>query len=255
MFDPPCLWCGGRPANSLEHILPEALGCPPEFVLKEGVCRNCNNKKLANLDRALLKPFELLTVVRGIRRKKGKAPTIDNFSTVSSTHGQDGPQLFINRGKVPIQPHFGKKLGPTSKKDEFTGFAVKHLGSGKAEITIEQKMFFDRAAVRGLFKIALETMAYFHGLEVVMDAAFDQIRDFVIQDKGEFGAVMLPGGPFDGHFGNPYSKDGRPFVVPMTILGIGFVCDFDPGFASGNEVMQACSAMKFGANRLPHQGM
>ena len=147
-----CIWCGISPANSIEHILPEALGCPEGFILSEGVCRICNSKN-GKLDRALLKPFEITTVVKGILRKRGKQPTIDGFSTVASGHDENGPILYFNREKFAVDTPLGKKLGPTSKLDEIENVEWNHLGDGKVNIKIRQKLFFDRMAVRGLFTI------------------------------------------------------------------------------------------------------
>lgn len=160
--------------------------------------------------------------------------------------------MFINREKFSVQPPIGKKLGGWSKTDPFDRISLATVESGKATITLSQQMRFERSAVRGLFKIALETIAYFHGLDAVMSAEFDPVRDYVIRNKGDFGAVLLPGGSFDGHFGNPFRKDGKPHLVPMTILQLGFICDFDPTFSSGVEIIEGTKKMRIGANRLPN---
>jgi hypothetical protein len=93
-----CIWCGGVPANSLEHIAPDALGCPADFVLTAGVCAKCNHKN-GRLDRALLVPYEIVTVIKRIPRKRGKRPTVDGFSTFSSDYDENGPVLYVNREK------------------------------------------------------------------------------------------------------------------------------------------------------------
>ena len=235
--EPACIWCGKIPARSVEHILPESLGCPVGFILATGVCQRCNNNN-GKLDLALLKPFELIAVIKGIPRKGGKPPTVDGFSTFSSTHGPDGPQLFFNREKDKVVTPTGKILGPSSKNDEITEFDVEHLGDGKGRLTINVELRFGRKAVRGLFKIALEMIAYYHGLDAVRGSKYDEVRAFIRKGKGHFSALLTNGGPFDGFFGPPHCKDDRPYVVAFTILGFGFLCDFDPGFGSGQELAE-----------------
>jgi HNH endonuclease len=254
VVEPACIWCGKIPASSVEHILPESLGCPEGLILATGVCQRCNNKN-GNLDQALLKPFELITVSKGIPRKGGKPPTIDGFSTFSSTHGPDGPQLFFNREKHKVVTPIGKILGPSSKNDEITEFDVEHLGDGKGRLTINVEFRFGRKAVRGLFKIAVEIIAYYHGLDAVRGSEYDEVRAFIRKGKGHFSALLTAGGSFDGYFGPPHCKDDRPYVVGMTILGFGFLCDFDPGFVSGQELEETAHKLGYGTSRIPHAGV
>lgn len=242
------------PARSLEHILPESLGCPKDFVLKNGVCLRCNNKN-SKLDRALLKPFELITVMKGIPRKRGRAPTIDGFSTLSSTHGPSGAEIFFNRERFSVTTPSGKRLGPASAKDEVRKFEVKHVNGNQVNVSIQMQLRFGRQAVRGLFKAALESVAYYCGLDSVSGKEFEAVRDFVQRDKGSFQILMMPGGPFDFHVDVPVSKNGRPFVVGMTILGVSFICDFDPSFAAGEELEVAAREFGYGTGRLPDTGV
>lgn len=66
-----CIWCK-RPVRktNIEHILPESLGCPPQFVLQGCVCMSCNNS-LGHVDQALLKQFEIVAFMHGVPRKGG----------------------------------------------------------------------------------------------------------------------------------------------------------------------------------------
>lgn len=246
-----CIWCESTPADSWEHIIPEALGCPPALILSSGVCRACNHAN-GRLDRALLKPFELMTVVRGIPRKKGKRPSIDGYSTISSDYRNSGLKLYINREKYAIDTPSGKKLGPTSAIDHFHDVTLEKLPGGRAKLEIKQRLQFDRKAVRGLFKIALESIALHQGAEAALDAAFDGVRRYVRYDEGNYSAVMTIGDPYDAYLSNPWSKDGRPPIIGMSILKVGFLCDFDPEFAGGMELMAAASQMGEGSFRLPN---
>jgi hypothetical protein len=50
---PPCIYCNERPADSLEHLLPAALGTFPGFIPRRGVlCSDCNHR----LGRDLIQP-------------------------------------------------------------------------------------------------------------------------------------------------------------------------------------------------------
>jgi hypothetical protein len=204
------------------------------------------------LDRALLKPFELLTVVKGIPRKKGRPPTVDGFSTVASRWAAAGPEIYMNREKFSVASPAGKRLGPTSKADAFQDFAHEPQPDGQVKISFKQRLRFDRNAVRGLFKTALESVAYFHGVEFVLDDQFDPIRSFVRHDRGDFSALLLEGGPFNSYFAPPQSKDGRPLVVGMTILSVGFICDLDPEFRNGLDLEREIAKQGLGYFRLPN---
>ena len=67
-----CIWCLNEfECLSTEHGIPEALGCPEDLVLRNVMCVNCNNA-LGTVDQALLKQFEVVTVVYGVPRKGGR---------------------------------------------------------------------------------------------------------------------------------------------------------------------------------------
>ncbi|PHR02538.1 MAG: hypothetical protein COB31_06315 [Erythrobacter sp.] len=61
-----CIWClNDFPKLSLEHGIPEALGCPPDLELRDTTCAECNNR-LGTIDQALLKSFEAISVMYGV---------------------------------------------------------------------------------------------------------------------------------------------------------------------------------------------
>lgn len=246
-----CLWCNQSPAASLEHIIPEALGCPEWFVLKAGVCGDCNNKN-GRLDRALLLPFEPITVIRGIPRKRGKPPTIDGFSTVASLHKPQGPHIFVNRDQNFVQMPNGKRLGPKSAKDPFEEFVVEKLPNGQSKIQIKQRLQFNRNAVRALFKISLEALAFNRGLDFGLSGQFDNIRQFVRYDVGEYSAILTSGEPYDIYTSIAQKSEDCPIVATICILQLGFICDFDPNFSNGIELLAAAEKLGEGAIRLPN---
>ena len=116
---------------------------------------------------------------------------------------------------------------------------------------MRQRLLFDRKAVRGLFKIALETIAYHEGIECAIQSQFDHVRKFVKDDVGNLAAVMLPGGPFDNHFTNRFTNDRGETMVPMTILAIGFICDFDTDLKNGRNIAAIAALNGIGSSKIP----
>lgn len=238
MRDETCIWCGDTPAESLEHIAPEALGCPAEFVLAKGVCVRCNNKN-GRLDRALLTPFEIITVVKDITRKKGKKPTVDGFASFASAHDENGPVLYVNREKHRVRLPSGRWLAGTNANDPITTADWRNNPDGTVRLSYKQELRFGLQAVRGLFKIAVESVAFFEGLEAARSPELDSVKDFVLQGRGGFRAIMMPdqSGAYDSYFGPCLRKEGSDRVSGMTILGIGFLCDFDSEFKGGEMLL------------------
>lgn len=81
-----CIWC--KKTNqppSVEHIIPEVVGCPDGFVLNNGeVCRPCNNR-LGHADRAIAHEFDFVLHHFNVPRKRGKPPEIRSRGNVVAT--------------------------------------------------------------------------------------------------------------------------------------------------------------------------
>lgn len=248
-----CIWCGTSPAISLEHIAPDALGCPTEFVLEHGVCAKCNRKN-GRLDRALLTPFELITVIKGIPRKKRKKPTVDGYGSLASGYDANGPVLYINREKHAVQTPTGKWLSGTSAADPIKDAKLQHMPDGSVKVSYSQELRFDRKAVRGLFKIAVEAVAYFEGLDAARDPALDAVKHFVMHGGGGFRAIMMPdqNSTYESYFAPRQRKEGYHDIYGMTILGIGFICDFDPEFRSGRMLLAEVKRQSLTGQVIPN---
>jgi hypothetical protein len=193
-----------------------------------------------------------MTVFHGIRRKGGKRPTIDGLATMSSGYDENGPAFFINREKFAVKTPSGKMLAPTSKLDEIENVEIAHLGDGKVDLTIRQRLLLDRKAVRCLFKIALETIAYHEGLESAAHSSFDHVRKFVMEDEGNLAALMMYGGPFSSYITNRFTNDCGEVTVPVTILQIGFICDFNANFKNGQNIAAISSLSGVGSQKVPN---
>jgi hypothetical protein len=235
-----CIWCGTRNDYSIEHIIPEALGCPDWFVLHEGVCTGCNSAH-GTLDNALLKPFEPITFLLNIPRKENRSPTITSHSTFAGYHDESGPHLFFNRENYRVELPNGKKLGPTSKPDVVQDFSSELTAEKRLIVSFTYRMDLGRNAVRALFKIALESIAFCAGLDIVRQSQFDPIRDFVLRNTGNFRSLLIGHSIWDQSVAD-IGDDGTG-VVEIGILGHRFVCDFDPNFRNGENLI-ACGRMK-----------
>lgn len=239
-----CIWCrktGGK--QSLEHAIPESLGCPNELELRGVVCERCNNG-LASLDQALLKQFEFLTVRYGIQRKGGKSPTIDGWKGMRSISSETGPTIFLNGGPGAIQAGDGKTLKPTSVASGVFNVWVD-IETGKAGFT--QRFGDDPRFMRGLYKIALTLVAKFYGSDTAASSAFDHVRDFVLGRDGKqsLTAAMLPNHDERVVTGtsHPIFKDEGIYpLFFVKIIGITFVLDLCPQ-QTGLRDLQGVSIM------------
>lgn len=228
-FDPaPCIWCGVREFEpSLEHILPDALGCPPGFFLRSEVCSKCNTK-LGHLDQALLKQFEITSFFGNVSRKGRKRPSLTTFSSLAGAYTQSGPEMYLNVGPGPASA-FGKKLKPLSETKEFenVSFTVDGL---TCSLSFTQKFGDDPKFVRALYKVGIGVAVFWLGPKVAHSSSMVDVRRFVRKGKGQFKAIMLlSSSSKEHHFSPPYVFEESGFhVVGMRIFGIDFVVDFDP---------------------------
>src|SRR3546814_16569378 len=85
---------------------------------------------------------------------------------------------------------------------------------------------------RGIYKIALGSIAYFEGAEYAASNLFDPVRAFVKHGTGNFKAVVLgiPEGHENQHEFKPSFRlpDRSEPMVGMAILGIQFIVDMSP---------------------------
>lgn len=248
-----CIWCGESRISSLEHIVPEALGCPAGFVLAKGVCAGCNNRN-GKLDRALLTPFEIMTVLKGVTRKRGRRPTVNGFRSFSSTYDENGPVFFMNREKYSIDIAGGNPLPGLTADDPIKDFKVSHNSDGSATLSYNQELRFDRQSVRGLFKIAVEAIAHFEGLEAARDPSLSAVKQFVRAGQGDFRALLTPdqNTKYESYFGPCHVSQDGIRVYGMTLLGIGFLCDFDPAFGCGAALLAEAGNQKMQTHVVPN---
>jgi hypothetical protein len=218
----------GRP-SAIEHIIPEALGCPEGFVLTGGsVCRRCNNG-LAHLDQAVIDDFDMLAYMAGVPRKKGRPPEIRNRGNVIATTKPSGNEMSINMERHSVEAHDGSTLGAFGKSDRNINASFErqgHLASTSFSVPIGRNPKF----VRGIVKIAFSSVAYFLGVETALGKDFDSVRLFVRDGKGE--RFVLLKSSSDTAYRNriwpPYQSEGGEYAVTFRLAAVEFCVDLSP---------------------------
>lgn len=221
-----CIWCGKTKFKpSLEHILPDSLGCPPNFVLRDCVCVSCNNS-LGHLDHALLRQFEIPAFMLGIPRKGGKPPSINNWAALGGKRGPNGPELYLNAGPGKIDA-LGRKLNPANRSNGILNPTIERTGPF-GQVSFQQEFGNDPKFIRALYKVGLSATAYWHGSNYMREPTFEAARTFVRTGKGDFKSIILGYEQDNGHhFSPPWSNaDKSELVLGMTILGVSFIVDF-----------------------------
>ena len=187
-----CIWCkeAGTP-RAVEHIIPEALGCPDGFILSGGaVCRACNNG-LAHLDQAVVDDLDVLAFMNNVPRKRGRPPQIRNRGNVVATRGPAGPEISFNMNPYAVTGHDGTKLAALGNSDRNIRASLERdgrLATVSFSVTIGQSKKF----VRGIVKIALSSLAYFLGRDLALSAEFDPARTFVREGVGARPVLLMP---------------------------------------------------------------
>lgn len=235
---PICIWCGQRdPSAAEEHIVPEALGCPPTAVFRDGeVCSRCNNL-LSRWDQALCDGFDLLRLAYGQPGKKGGPPAVSGRPNARTVRRDGQNVLEINFGPNEQMLPDGRRLkAPTKSLDSIHG--TMERGGDIGKVTYRAHLFYQEHFVRGIYKIALESFALHAGWQAARDSSFDPIRSYVLDPKAEHlrCVVHLRSGeqPVTGattELFSPYAPEtGAPgYVVPLRLLNVVFFADLTPG--------------------------
>ncbi|WP_377513293.1 HNH endonuclease [Octadecabacter sp. R77987] len=224
-----CIWCkSDHTTLSKEHAIPEALGCPPQLILDDVACKTCNNS-FGKVDHALVKQFEIISVMLGVRRKGKRPPTIDSWSAISSEHCADGPHIYINRGPGDIAAN-GKKLRPARRSNGIEDAWIKPEDS---KMGFSQQFGNDPLFLPSLYKIGLNLVAYNFGAETAASPQYDHVRAFVRSEKGaSFLKVAMDAVPTQtatNRVSGPITKNGRAYpMFQVTLLGVTFLLDMAP---------------------------
>jgi len=228
-----CIWCLKLiRKGSEEHVLPDALGCPPHLVLGVGVCMACNNG-LGHVDQALIRQFEILAFVHGVRRKKGRAPAIHMWAPIKGRYVEGKPEIHLNAGPQVVESN-GRRLTAASPANGITDVVFDTPGAGEeATVGFRQELGREPKLARALLKVALGSVALNWGLSLARDSRFDPVRAFVRKGVGDFDILLTQGRPgCSHHVSAPMLRPGDELpLVEITLFGIGFVVDTDPAQA------------------------
>lgn len=222
-----CIWClESANGKHEEHIIPEALGCPPGFVLPGTVvCRKCNNG-LADLDQAVIDEFDFRVFMAGVSRKKGRPPVIRSRGNVVATVEQDGPTYTFNMDPVPVAAHDGSRLAPYrgSKRDIRAKFTKE---GNVASVSFDIPFGQSRKFLRGITKIAFSSLAYFLGAPLARSPAFSAVRRFVKYGVGNRHLLLTFGN--DATYSNrvwpPYVSPSGDYAVTFRLASAEFLVD------------------------------
>jgi hypothetical protein len=181
-----CIFCK-RPTDGdepEEHIVPHAMGNDDdELILTDGeVCGDCNTR-LSTKDSALTERLALFRTWAGVKTRKGKhAKTSGTNFLVRRDDGDikvvvdETDRKTIGESGTP-KKRVGQTLSPTG--EELFRDASVHLGH---QINFK----FDEGISRPLHKIAFEYAAKQHGRDYVLADEFDELREFILGDRGGF---------------------------------------------------------------------
>ena len=244
-----CIWCKKSVRKqSEEHILPDALGCPPALVLNDCVCIACNNG-LGHVDRALIHQFEIIAFMNGVPRKGGRPSMIDTWTGVRGRVTRAGPEIHINAGPQTVEA-FGSNLKAATKRGGIHDVTMGPRVIGeRCEIGFKQEFGREPKLRRALYKVALGTLAFHLGARDALRDCYDPIRAFVRKGVGEFDVLMLADQPERGHFfGYPTLLPGCDLpLIELAIFGVWFAVDLDP-LQKGVAAMRAALTEREVAN-------
>lgn len=212
---------------SVEHIIPDALGCPDHFILKSCVCKSCNNG-LGYIDQALINDFAIVAFMVGIPGKGGKPPSITTWSPVASNYENGEKQLHLNADKQPVIAA-GKNLKPATRSTGITNVTFDNK-NGQAEVRFTQDFGKSPRFFRALMKVALGAVALYLGPEIAASPQYNAVREFVLTGKGSFRALLVSPNDAPGYSLTilPPAESCDYEMAAINILGVTLLVDFDP---------------------------
>lgn len=229
-----CIWCKKENQDiDIEHIFPEALGCPEGFFLDKGlVCKKCNNN-FGHLDRIVIGEFEIHSFMVGVPRKKNKPPSINSFGNLKGHVKNSEKAFFINMDKQnPFIFPGGEKVAPFRGRQRDINASIETVNN-KASVSFDFEIGKSRKFNRGIVKIAFSILAKAFGSKECSKDKYDQIRQFVENGKDEVPILLMKSKTeeYMTQSWNPYKSESGDYVVCFRISQIDFMVDFALGFS------------------------
>jgi hypothetical protein len=244
-----CIFCrGGSNHSPPEHIIPEALGCPESAVLRnDEVCPRCNHG-LAFLDHALVNSFDIPRLLAGQRGKKGRGPFVNGRKNIYAAPHEGELTLFVNAGPGDVTLPNGRILkAPDGSAQSVV--ATETITGDRVRVRIRATLLQDPRLPRALHKVALETVAFFHGVEAALDHSLDTVRDYVLTGSGNprrILAVHCLEQEYRNQLWPPY-RFNVDTVSVIRLVAFEFNVDLTPAQARLSSLIEAMAVL--GANR------
>jgi hypothetical protein len=225
-----CIWCCTENGDSsIEHIIPEALGCPDGFVLTDGaVCRSCNND-LAHLDKAVIDEFDIFTYFAGVPTKRGKRPEIRSRGNVVGTSDDHERFIAINMGSRAVTGPHGEWIAAYGKSKRNVRAQTKTVDQ-LGEVSFTTSFGANPKFVRGILKIAFSALAYFIGPQQVTHLSYDSIRSYVSTGSGTRKVLVMPAS--DGTYANQAwlinAEGAESSAIELRLGPMDFFIDLTP---------------------------
>lgn len=222
-----CIWCLNESiGNHVEHIVPEALGCPKNFFLtNKEICEGCNNG-LGHIDQAVIDDFDLCAFMAGIPRKRGRPPIISSRGNVRGTVGNNGPVISFNMENHAVVDHTGSELPGFRKRErDINAHFTQDNNQGRIDFSVEfgrRKKF-----IRGVHKIAFSALTYFVGASETRKQKYNGIRQYV--KKGNSTRhIILSRAERLGYYHDlktPWVSELGDYTMQFVLCGVVFIVD------------------------------
>jgi len=243
-----CIWCGNSSIGkqSIEHIVPKAIGCPDGFVLKNGeVCKNCNNG-MGHLDQALIGDFEIPALIAGVPRGNDKGPRVHSYGNTFAHQSAQGTELFINMDAKAIVLKNGFELGGFKGRERDLKWKLSVNGN---EVKATGQFYFGKSpkVARSLYKIGLSWVAYSLGSNVARTLIQSSIGSFVKKGypvRPVFLYSIDDPNRYRHEFSGHITKDGKLVATSFVLAGCAkFVIDLTDDLSFSDVFYRASISM------------
>lgn len=225
-----CIWCKKKVHRlTVEHIIPEPIGCPDGFLLKGGeVCINCNNG-LAHLDMAIIEELDIPRFMAGVNRKRNRPPVINTRGNLVGKYSDEGKTFILNMENNPVQHIDGTTIGAYGKSERNIKAILKKKG-GVAHISFSTTIGKNPKFIRGIYKIAFESAIYFLGTNIFLEEKYDNIRSFVRQGHPQRNILYCccSDTNYRNDIKSPKRRNEDEYIIQFRLGFINFIVDLSP---------------------------
>lgn len=212
-----CIWCGSATSGKepLEHIVPEALGCPEDFILRDGeVCGSCNNG-LGHVDQALIHDLEVCAFMANVPRKRGRPPKVSSYGNFQAEVADGKATYLFNMDPTPVVAGGGKHLAGFRGKERDINARMQR---DARVATIDFPLEFGRSPKfwRALVKLGAEYLCWAMGRDSARRAITGAVAQYVLKGVGYRPVIVFDpdASKYQHHFGHiGATGDGEMYCV------------------------------------------